>query len=221
MADIGRGNYRYRRTGLDMADEIFQFLLVGIIGIYGQSFGLAVAIDRGGAGCRRDVFQVGTSPHMVTVCLFIANNIQLCRKGESAGHLQDSLSRSFHTVFKDQGCCHMVPAADAVLVADSHALFAAQNGLQEAAEKYFKKALYLDLHEIMNNTGKEGLHLACLGETWSSIFFGFLGATFDGDTPTFSPALPTGWKALRTNFYWQGKIYHLAISDNHYTVTKA
>lgn len=73
----------------------------------------------------------------------------------------------------------------------------------------------------MNNTGKEGLHLACLGETWSSIFFGFLGANFDGDAPTFSPALPTGWKALRTNFYWQGKIYHLAISDNHYTVTKA
>lgn len=110
---------------------------------------------------------------------------------------------------------------DSTLSFASHALFAAQNGLQEAAEKYFKKALYLDLHEIMNNTGKEGLHLACLGETWSSIFFGFLGANFDGDTPAFSPALPSGWKALRTNFYWQGKIYHLAISDNHYTVTKA
>ena len=110
---------------------------------------------------------------------------------------------------------------DSTLSFASHALFAAQNGLQEAAEKYFKKALYLDLHEIMNNTGKEGLHLACLGETWSSIFFGFLGANFDGDTPVFSPALPFGWKALRMNFYWQGKIYHLAISDNHYTVTKA
>ena len=56
---------------------------------------------------------------MVTVCLFIANNIQLCRKGESAGNLQDSLGRSFHTVFKGQGCCHMVPAADTVLAADS------------------------------------------------------------------------------------------------------
>ena len=110
---------------------------------------------------------------------------------------------------------------DSTLSFASHALFAAQNGLQEAAEKYFKKALYLDLHEIMNNTGKEGLHLACLGETWSSIFFGFLGANFNGDTPVFSPVLPSGWKALRMNFYWQGKIYHLAISDNHYTVTKA
>lgn len=110
---------------------------------------------------------------------------------------------------------------DSTLSFASHALFAAQNGLQEAAEKYFKKALYLDLHEIMNNTGKEGLHLACLGETWSSIFFGFLGATFDGDTPVFSPVLPSGWKALRMNFYWQGRIYHLAVSDNHYIVTIA
>ena len=46
----------------------------------------------------------------------------------------------------------------------------------EARRKILQKALYLDLHEIMNNTGKEGLHLACLGETWSSIFFGFLGS---------------------------------------------
>ena len=109
---------------------------------------------------------------------------------------------------------------DSTLSFASHALFAAQNGLQEAAEKYFKKALYLDLHEIMNNTGKEGLHLACLGETWSSIFFGFLGANFDGDTPFFSPVLPTGWKALRMNFYWKGEFYQLVVHDGRYSLSK-
>ena len=46
MADIGRGNYRDRRAGLDMADEIFEFLLVGIIGINGQRFGFAVTMLR-------------------------------------------------------------------------------------------------------------------------------------------------------------------------------
>ena len=92
--------------------------------------------------------------------------------------------------------------------------------LHDAAEKYFKKALYLDLHEIMNNTGKEGLHLACLGETWSSIFFGFLGATFDGDTPVFSPVLPSGWKALRMNFYWRGESYRLIVSEGHHSISK-
>lgn len=109
---------------------------------------------------------------------------------------------------------------DSTLSFASHALFAAQNGLQEAAEKYFKKALYLDLHEIMNNTGKEGLHLACLGETWSSIFFGFLGATFDGDTPVFSPILPSGWKALRMNFYWRGEFYRLMVSEGRYSISR-
>lgn len=72
----------------------------------------------------------------------------------------------------------------------------------------------------MNNTGKEGLHLACLGETWSSIFFGFLGANFDGDTPAFSPALPSGWKALRMNFYWRGKFYQLMVSEGHYSISR-
>lgn len=109
---------------------------------------------------------------------------------------------------------------DSTLSFASHALFAAQNGLQEAAEKYFKKALYLDLHEIMNNTGKEGLHLACLGETWSSIFFGFLGATFDGDTPVFSPVLPSGWKGLRMNFYWWGELYRLMVSEGRYSISR-
>lgn len=109
---------------------------------------------------------------------------------------------------------------DSTLSFASHALFAAQNGLQEAAEKYFKKALYLDLHEIMNNTGKEGLHLACLGETWSSIFFGFLGATFDGDTPVFSPVLPSGWKALRMNFYWRGEFYRLMVFEGRYSISR-
>lgn len=109
---------------------------------------------------------------------------------------------------------------DSTLSFASHALFAAQNNLQSAAEKYFKKALYLDLHEVMNNTGKEGLHLACLGETWSSIFFGFLGANFDNKTPTFSPSLPSNWKTLTMNFYWKGKQYRLVVSEGHYSVSK-
>lgn len=64
---------------------------------------------------------------------------------------------------------------DSTLSFASHALFAAQNGLAEAAEAYWRKALYLDLEEVMGNTGKEGLHLACLGETWNTVIFGFAG----------------------------------------------
>jgi trehalose/maltose hydrolase-like predicted phosphorylase len=55
---------------------------------------------------------------------------------------------------------------DSTLSFASHALFAAQNGLRDECDQYFKQAIFLDLKDIMNNTGKEGLHLACLGEAW-------------------------------------------------------
>ena len=44
-----------------------------------------------------------------------------------------------------------------------------KNGLKEDAERYLRKALLLDLRDIMGNTGKEGLHLACMGEAWQAM----------------------------------------------------
>ena len=57
---------------------------------------------------------------------------------------------------------------DSTLSFASHALFAAQNGLKEEASRYLYKALLLDVRDIMGNTGKEGLHLACMGEAWQA-----------------------------------------------------
>lgn len=57
---------------------------------------------------------------------------------------------------------------DSTLSFASHALFAAQNGLDDAADNYLHKALLLDLRDVMGNTGKEGLHLACMGEAWQA-----------------------------------------------------
>jgi len=57
---------------------------------------------------------------------------------------------------------------DSTLSFASHALFAAQNGLKEEAARYLRKALLLDLRDIMGNTGKEGLHLAGMGEAWQA-----------------------------------------------------
>ena len=58
---------------------------------------------------------------------------------------------------------------DSTLSFASHALFAAQNGMAVETETYLRKALLLDLRDIMGNTGKEGLHLACMGEAWSAV----------------------------------------------------
>ena len=57
---------------------------------------------------------------------------------------------------------------DSTLSFASHALVALQNGLNEAGRGYLRKALLLDLRDVMGNTGKEGLHLACMGEAWQA-----------------------------------------------------
>lgn len=60
---------------------------------------------------------------------------------------------------------------DSTLSFASHALFAAQNKLLSQANEYLHKALFLDLRDIMGNTGKEGLHLANMGEVWQAARF--------------------------------------------------
>lgn len=57
---------------------------------------------------------------------------------------------------------------DSTLSFASHALFALENGLREEGMAYLRKALLLDLRDIMGSTGKEGLHLACMGEAWQA-----------------------------------------------------
>lgn len=57
---------------------------------------------------------------------------------------------------------------DSTLSFASHALFALQNGFNEKGLEYLRKALLLDLRDIMGNTGHEGLHLACMGEAWQA-----------------------------------------------------
>ncbi|MEG0648978.1 MAG: glycoside hydrolase family 65 protein [Oscillospiraceae bacterium] len=104
---------------------------------------------------------------------------------------------------------------DSTLSFASHALFAAQNGLYADAEKYLEKALYLDLKDIMGNTGKEGLHLACFGEVWQAILFGFAGLSLSENGPCAMPHLPSTWKKLSTQFYAKGKRYQLTISNNN------
>ena len=96
---------------------------------------------------------------------------------------------------------------DSTLSFATHALFAAQNGLLEDAFRYFSKALLLDLRDIMSNTGKEGLHLACLGETWQTVVFGFAGLHLENGKPALAPHLPDGWNALEFPFCFKGCRY--------------
>lgn len=103
---------------------------------------------------------------------------------------------------------------DSTLSFASHALFAAQSGLREQAEDYFRKALFLDLRDIMGNTGKEGLHMAGFGETWQAVAFGFAGLHFTAGEPRLKPCLPTRWKRLAFPFIYRGKRFLASIEPN-------
>ena len=103
---------------------------------------------------------------------------------------------------------------DSTLSFATHALFAAQNGLYEDASRYFAKALWLDLRDVMSNTGKEGLHLACLGETWQTVVFGFAGLRLRQGMPALEPHLPDGWRSLELRFRHHGKRYTASITHD-------
>ena len=103
---------------------------------------------------------------------------------------------------------------DSTLSFATHALFAAQNGLYEDASRYFAKALWLDLRDVMSNTGKEGLHLACLGETWQTVVFGFAGLRLRQGMPVLEPHLPDGWRSLELRFRHHGKRYTASITHD-------
>lgn len=60
---------------------------------------------------------------------------------------------------------------DSTLSFASHALFALQNDIKKEGYEYLRKALLLDLRDVMGNTGHEGLHLACMGEAWQAALF--------------------------------------------------
>jgi len=103
---------------------------------------------------------------------------------------------------------------DSTLSFATHALFAAQNNFMEAAQKYFRKALFLDLRNVMENTGEEGLHLACLGESYQTAILGFGGLSFEDGKPKLTPHLPQNWEKMSFRFYYRGKRYEANLEQN-------
>lgn len=66
----------------------------------------------------------------------------------------------------------------------------------------------------MGSTGKEGLHLACLGETWQALAFGFAGLSLTPAGPELRPALPRSWKSLRFRFLYRGRPWQAELRPN-------
>ncbi len=106
---------------------------------------------------------------------------------------------------------------DSTLSYGIHAMLAAQLGIKEKACDYLFKSLYLDLENIMANTGTEGLHLAAFGATWQAVIFGFAGLSVEADSPKTSPSLPEGWEELSFTFYYRGRRWRVVAHSDHST----
>ncbi len=94
---------------------------------------------------------------------------------------------------------------DSTLSFASHAYMGSLVGEDKKAYEYLQKALFLDLNNIMGNTGKEGLHLANFGETYNAVVFGFLGLSLSNGEIKHNANLPKSWKKVKINFVCNGK----------------
>ncbi len=102
---------------------------------------------------------------------------------------------------------------DSTLSYGPHAQLAFELGLWEKAEDYFHKALYLDLYDMMGNTGKEGLHMAALGGAWQALVFGIAGVDIGNEKLAVTPRLPPFIHGMRFKIHCQGQRFTIAIHE--------
>lgn len=101
---------------------------------------------------------------------------------------------------------------DSTLSFGVHAQLALELGLWDKAEMYLQKGVFLDLYDVMGNTGREGIHMAALGAAWQALAFGAAGITVDENgAVTARPRLPKSIRALRMKVYARGKQYQVSV----------
>ncbi len=96
-----------------------------------------------------------------------------------------------------------ITTGDSTLSAVVQCIIAAEVGYHEAANDYFRQALYVDLADLHENT-VDGLHVASAGGVWSALVFGFAGMGDRNGRLAFDPRLPVGWPCLRFRVAWRG-----------------
>jgi beta-phosphoglucomutase family hydrolase len=95
-----------------------------------------------------------------------------------------------------------------------HAAVASRIGLAEDAERYWKRSLWLDLSNAMDNSTL-GVHPAAMGGTWQALVFGLLGVRFDDDGPHVdsraAQRLPAGWASVELNLKYRGRTHSVRV----------
>lgn len=107
---------------------------------------------------------------------------------------------------------------DSTLSYGVHAHLACRLGLWDKAENYLHKAVYLDLKNVMSNTGHEGLHMAALGAAWQAVVFGAAGLWSENGKLTVNPMLPPSISGIRMNLRHRGRRLRLTVTKQGHTL---
>lgn len=110
-----------------------------------------------------------------------------------------------------------ITTGDSTLSAVVQSVMAAEVGYHEAAMKYFRSALYVDLANLHGNT-VDGLHVASMGGVWQALVNGFGGMRDHGGRLSFDPRLPVDWPSLSFPLRWQGVTADITVTQETLTV---
>lgn len=115
-------------------------------------------------------------------------------------------------------CYEPITAHDSSLSYGTHGEFAVKINLMEEAYGYLKKSVFLDLHNIMGNSEKEGIHFAALGSSWQAIVNGFAGIELIDGKLHINPPVLTKWKQLSLKLFYKQCLLKVTLSGNELSV---
>ncbi|NLV57343.1 MAG: glycoside hydrolase family 65 protein [Clostridiales bacterium] len=98
---------------------------------------------------------------------------------------------------------------DSTLSYGVHAQLALRLSLWDKGEDYLRKAIYLDLWNIMGNTGYEGVHMGAMGAAWQAVVFGALGLWSHNGKMMVDPKLPPSIHRIKLRICHRGSWYRV------------
>lgn len=93
-----------------------------------------------------------------------------------------------------------------------HCIMAAELDKPEAYE-FFENTAYMDINDFKLNTDG-GLHLACLGGVWMSVFNGFIGFRHYKNEILFNPKLPKAWTEVECKFTYKNSVLKIRVYND-------
>ena len=101
---------------------------------------------------------------------------------------------------------------DSSLSACVQSIMATEIGFDDAAQRHFQHALFMDLADLAGNT-TDGVHMASAGGVWMSIVFGFGGLRDHDGRIRVDPRIPQSWTHLRFRLRLRGRL--LLVDADH------